>query len=69
MRIDLNQSAGNALAAFMVLRGKANGDVPMAIHGNPHEQWIHGNLEERVLVLLIITMLALSPILIVWWHW
>jgi len=40
----------------------------MAIKSNPGDHWIYGNLEERVIVLAIIAMVALSPI-VMWFHW
>ncbi len=40
----------------------------MATQSNHHEHWIYGNLEERVMVLAIIAIAALSPI-VMWFHW
>jgi len=40
----------------------------MATKSNHPDHWIQGNLEERVIVLAIIAMAALSPI-VMWFHW
>ena len=40
----------------------------MAIQSDHHDHWIDGNLEERLLVLAIIGMAALSPI-VMWFYW
>jgi len=40
----------------------------MAIKSNDRDHWIYGNLEERVIVLAIIGMMALSPV-VMWFHW
>jgi hypothetical protein len=40
----------------------------MVIHRNDHEHLIHGNREERLMLLIILIMLALTPIVILWSH-
>jgi hypothetical protein len=40
----------------------------MATQINHHDPWIYGNREERVMVLVIIAMMALSPIVMWFFH-
>ena len=39
----------------------------MAIYSDDGDHWIHGKLEERLLVLAIIAMSALAPV-VMWFH-
>ena len=41
----------------------------MAIHSDHHDHWIDGNLEERLLVMAIIAISALSPFVLFFFHW
>jgi hypothetical protein len=41
----------------------------MATKGNYHEHWIYGNVEERVLLLAIITLVSWAPLIIIWLRW
>jgi len=61
--VDLNQSAHDALGVCK----KSQGRYPMAIQRDDHDHWIYGNLEERLLVLVIIAMAAFSPV-VMWFH-
>jgi len=40
----------------------------METQSNHQNHWIYGNLEERVMVLAIIAMAALSPV-VMWFYW
>ena len=40
----------------------------MAIPSNHHEDWIHGNAQERMLILAIMVMIAMSPFVMWWSH-
>jgi hypothetical protein len=41
----------------------------MAISRDQHESWLYGEIEERVMVMAIITMTVLSPIVMLWLTW
>jgi hypothetical protein len=38
----------------------------MAMHRN--DPWIHGNPEERIMILTVIVMIAMSPFVMWWFH-
>ena len=66
MYVDLNQSAHNTFGVCIAKRN-AKGRYPVAIQRDDHDPWIYGNLEERLLVLVIIATAALSPV-VMWIH-
>jgi len=39
----------------------------MAMHSDRHDHWMDGNLDERLLLLAIIAMVALSPFLVLFY--
>jgi hypothetical protein len=39
----------------------------MAIQNNRDDPWIHGNPEERIMILAVI-MIAMSPFVMWWFH-
>jgi hypothetical protein len=43
-------------------------EVPMAIQNNHDDQWIHGDPEERTMILAVIIMIAMSPFVMWWFH-
>jgi hypothetical protein len=67
LHLDFSQSAYNPFGVPMAAR-KAKGGAPMAMQSKHHDHWIHGNAEERGLILAIMAMIAMSPI-VMWWFY
>ena len=40
----------------------------MGIQSNHHDHWIQGSREERVLILGILMLIAMSPFVMWWFH-
>ena len=65
-RIDFGQSAQNPFGVSM-LQEKPR-EAPMAIQSNHDDPWIHGNPEERTMILAVMIMIAMSPFVLWWFH-
>ena len=59
--------APKTLLGFLIGE-KSQGEVPMAIQSNHDDPWIHGNPEERIMILAVIIMIAMSPFVMWWVH-